>query len=114
LLRGSPIANCNVLFQPTAKNEIVSATGISNAEGIFTLETIETPRRKGAVVGEYVVLFFWRDPNPPLDDHFVPTPPYVIPTKYQQEGIPCIVSGGGQSDINFDLVPELLNLRIFL
>jgi hypothetical protein len=105
LLHGKPIADCNVMFQPTAKNEIISASGISNAEGFFTLKTIETPRRKGAVVGEYVVLFFWRDPKPPLDDHTIITPPYVIPTKYQQEGIPFIVPVGGQSDIIFDLVP---------
>ncbi|MDR3196632.1 MAG: carboxypeptidase-like regulatory domain-containing protein [Planctomycetaceae bacterium] len=102
-LQGKPIADCSITFQPTAKNQIVAASGLTNAEGNFSLETIESPRRKGAVAGEYQVKFFWRDPD---FDEAKPKPiPYQIPAKYQQEGISFTVPNGGQTDIVFDLVP---------
>jgi hypothetical protein len=102
-LQGKPITDCSVTFQPTAKNPIVAASGLTDAEGNFSLETIESPRRKGAAVGEYQVKFFWRDPDFNETKH---TPaPYQIPAKYQQEGIIFIVPNGGKTDIVFDLVP---------
>jgi hypothetical protein len=102
-LQGKPIADCSITFQPTAKNPIVAASGLTDAEGNFSLETIESPRRKGAAVGEYQVKFFWRDP---AFDETNPKPaPYQIPAKYQQEGITFTVPNGGKTDAVFDLVP---------
>lgn len=102
-LQGKPIAECVVTFQPTATNQVVSANARTDARGHFVLETIESPRRTGAAVGEYKVLFAWVDPEP--DERNPKKPPYVIPPKYQQEGIPFIVSPKGNKDIVFDLQP---------
>ncbi|MDR3198989.1 MAG: hypothetical protein LBU34_14075 [Planctomycetaceae bacterium] len=103
ILQGKPIADCNITFQPTTKNPIVAASGLTDTEGNFSLETIESPRRKGAVSGEYHVKFFWRDP---AFDETKPKPaPYQIPAKYQQEGIVFTVPNKGKTDVVFELVP---------
>ncbi|MDR2115005.1 MAG: hypothetical protein LBP87_01340, partial [Planctomycetaceae bacterium] len=88
---------------PTAKKPIVAASGLTDIRGNFSLETIESPRRKGAVAGEYQVKFFWRDPA--FDETKNKPAPYQIPTKYQQEGIIFVVPNEGKTDIVFDLVP---------
>jgi hypothetical protein len=103
MLQGKPITDCSLSFQPTTKNPIVAAAGLTDAEGNFSLETIESPRRKGVVVGEYQVKFFWRDP---AFDETKPKPaPYQIPAKYQQEGIIFTVPNDGKTDVVFDLIP---------
>ncbi|MDR2757637.1 MAG: hypothetical protein LBC20_18255 [Planctomycetaceae bacterium] len=102
-LQGKPIADCSITFQPTAKNPIVAAFGLTDVNGKFSLETIESPKRKGAVAGEYQVKFFWRDPD--FDETKSKPAPYQIPVKYQQEGITFIVPNEGKTDVVFDLVP---------
>ncbi|MDO5310163.1 MAG: carboxypeptidase-like regulatory domain-containing protein [Planctomycetia bacterium] len=52
-LDGEPVADAKIVFSPVGSGE--SASGVSDAEGVYTLTTNGGAPGKGALVGEYQV-----------------------------------------------------------
>ena len=98
-----------VSFEPTKDNEQPAAFGTTDANGNFSLTTVEAPKqRAGASPGEYTVRFCWRDPAanlPDYDESKPVTPPYKMPVQYEQQGLVFELPVKGKTDIAFDLTP---------
>jgi len=105
-LDGKPLANALVAFQPMATpgkpNAGMGSTGITDANGKYTLKTVDTDR-SGAVVAKHSVMITMKPESSDLD---VPRPPQkaLLPAKYNhQSELQFDVQPGGTDAANFDL-----------
>jgi hypothetical protein len=89
---GQPLANAHVLFQPIAEGTAVEAgpesVGRTDANGQFSLETIE-PQRRGAMIGKHRVSVTIPEEEQRYgggtEDGSVPVgrPKYTLPDRYR-------------------------------
>jgi len=100
-MNGEPLLDCGVLFQRTGGG--ISASGVTDAQGKFTLKTIEDNRRNGVPPGEYSVYLGWTDPEASLEKTATPTPPYQVPAQAANGSIKFTVPASGSDQANFAL-----------
>ncbi len=103
---GKPMANVNVSFQPKSEEGASGKTGpgsvgLTDAQGIFTLRTVE-PEQDGAVVGKHVVRLARTHKQDPTDDRSTPRQ-FLLPMKYRDGSLTFTVPAEGTSEANFDL-----------
>ena len=99
-LDGSAIEDCRVLFIPKAEG--TASAGVTDKEGKFLLETLETKQRKGILPGGYTATFAWNSPDG-MDEYSTIKQPYDIPRHYSMEGIPVEITREGDKHFNFEL-----------
>jgi hypothetical protein len=110
-VNGKPVEKVAVMFQPVAAegkiNSGIGSTGISDADGRYTLILIGTKNTKGAVIGKHKVRFEnYTDPGDTSDDRSKPkrTQPTVrIPQRYYDKPMDYDVTSGGTAKADFDL-----------
>ena len=100
-MNGEPLLDCGVLFQRTGGG--IGASGVTDAEGKFTLKTIEEKRRNGVPPGEYTVYLGWTDPEASVEKMATPIPPYQVPVKASNGSIRFTVPTTGSDKAIFDL-----------
>lgn len=104
---GKPAPNIAVVFQPisTGKEEAgMGSTGVTDAQGRFTLTLTGTEKRPGAVVGKHRVTFSGAaDQRAETDDTVRPGTPDPIPAKYREKPLEFEVPAGGTDKANFNL-----------
>jgi hypothetical protein len=105
-VRGKPMANCNVLFQPAAAPNSGGDAGFgsyahTDGDGRFALKTVDG--KPGAVVGKHVVRINVPDPERAKNDFSPPAPPPTpFPPKAYNGTLMFEVSAGGTDKANFD------------
>jgi hypothetical protein len=104
-LDGKPLANALVAFQPMATagkpNAGMGSTGVTDANGKYTLKTVDTDR-SGAVVAKHSVMINMKVEGGELDT--LRPPPKGLPAKYnRQSELQFDVQPGGSDAANFDL-----------
>lgn len=104
---GKPAANIAVVFQPVASGKGEAgpgSTGVTDAQGRFTLILTGTDKRPGAVVGRHRVTFSGmaaqRDET---DDTVKPGPPDPVPAKYREKPLEFEVPASGTDKADFKL-----------
>lgn len=104
---GKPAPNIAVVFQPVAsgKEEAgMGSTGVTDAQGRFTLTLTGADKRPGAVVGRHRVTFSGaaaqRDET---DDTVKPGAPDPIPARYREKPLEFEVPAGGTDKADFKL-----------
>lgn len=104
---GKPAPNIAVVFQPVAggKEEAgVGSTGVTDAQGRFTLTLTGTEKRPGAVVGRHRVTFSGAAaPRAETDDSAQASPPDPVPARYREKPLEFEVPPGGTDQANFNL-----------
>ncbi|MEA1950547.1 MAG: hypothetical protein U9N87_04135 [Planctomycetota bacterium] len=101
-----PMANVNVSFQPKSEGGESGKTGpgsvgLTDAQGRFTLRTVE-PEQDGAVVGRHVVRLARTQKQDPTDDRSTPRQ-FLLPMKCRDGSLIFTVPAEGTSEANFDL-----------
>ena len=108
LIDKRPVANVEVTFYPTNGKDLPSASGVTDAEGNYTLQAfVGNATADGAVVGESRVSFsmsrittskktFSKDRRGGKDES-------VIPAKYRDSQLTFTVPPDGTKEANFDL-----------
>jgi hypothetical protein len=107
-LDGKPLEGFQVFFQPIhgeTSKPMLTASGLTNAHGKFTLKTVEENPRKGVSVGEYRVTIGWVDPDSMSlgDSEPQRQPPVNIPVNIQTEGVLFTVPPKGTPNADFYL-----------
>ena len=100
-MKGEPLKDCGVLFQRVGGG--VGASGVTDAEGKYTMKTVEENRRAGVSPGEYTVYLGWTDPEASLEKTATPIPPYQVPTKASNGSIKFTVPAAGTDKADFAL-----------
>ncbi len=113
LLDGKPVTQAKIVFMPSATTDDGEAgpysQGLTNAEGRFTLETVETAPRKGAVVGPHRIIVSTKQArlDPEVLDREIIDVPESIPweyTYYKRSPLVYDVPRGGTNSADFALV----------
>jgi len=108
-LDGKPAAGIHVTFTPVAERpgqEVgVGSTGVTDAQGRFTLRTIAKNRRSGAVVGKHSVVFSVPAEQAPDQDVSLP-PKIVLPERFTNGSIIFEVPPGGTNKADFALTTK--------
>lgn len=106
---GEPAANCRVTFQPTENNEGpgIGSVGDTDEEGKYTLKTIESDPRPGAVPGEARVTIFYLDPASfDQEEGLAPgsgePAPFVVPAEWRSGEEIFVVPEEGTDQANFE------------
>ncbi len=106
-LDGKPIADVLISFQPVstgpnAPNPGPGSTGLTDAQGRFTLRSIE-PEERGAVVGKHVVRLTTahKDTNPA--DDAAPVVENILPASCLDGSMTFQVEPDGTDVANFDV-----------
>lgn len=107
-LDGKPLEGFQVFFQPIhgeTSQTMLTASGLTDAQGRFTLKTVEEKPRKGVSVGEYRVFIGWVDPDSMSlgDSEPQRQPPVKIPVNIQTEGVLFTVPPNGIQTADFHL-----------
>jgi len=96
-LDGKPLANARVVFQPIGSpgkpNAGMGSTGDTDANGKYTLKTVDTDQ-SGAVVAKHSVIISLKTESSDLDT-YRPPPQKGLPAKYNR-----------QSELQFDVTPQ--------
>ena len=104
---GKPAANIAVVFQPiaTGKGEAgMGSTGVTDAQGRFTLTLTGSDKRPGAVVGKHRVTFSGQAAQrAETDDTVKLGPPDPVPPKYREKPLEFEVPAGGTDKADFKL-----------
>ncbi len=104
-LDGQPLANVNVVFQPTAdKAGIVpgpGSMGTTDAQGQYTLRLMADSPRPGAVVGHHMVHFAVVVQQPKAGQEIPTANP--LASKIPATALEFDVPAGGSNQANFDL-----------
>lgn len=105
VFQGRPLAGFAVEFSSTAEaTKGVSAVGVADSAGRFTLETRQAGKqRPGAVAGSHTVVVL---PPPPFGSEGKPIEP--VPIKYashSQSGLTAEVVADHPNDIRLELEP---------
>jgi hypothetical protein len=108
-LDGNPTADIQVLFQPTGVGEGnpgPGSQGITDAQGRFTLQTVDGSRA-GAVPGTHRVTLTWVDPNASDEDtgegpDAPAVPQFKLPPKARDGSIEFTVPEGGTDQADFE------------
>jgi len=108
-LDGQPLADATVGFYPVGANADVMSSGKTNANGEYTLKTVQK-NQTGAVVGKHRVSITVEpdlvgNSDLPADKLGKVARPPKLPAKYQGQDseLKCDVPSGGKMDANFDL-----------
>lgn len=104
---GKPAPNIAVVFQPVAsgKEEAgMGSTGVTDAQGRFTLTLTGTDKRPGAVVGRHRVTFSGAaTQRAETDDTVRPGVPDPVPARYREKPLEFEVPAGGTDKADFKL-----------
>ncbi len=104
---GKPAPNIAVVFQPVAsgKEEAgMGSTGVTDAQGRFTLMLTGTDKRPGAVVGKHRVTFSgMTEQRADSDDTVRPGTPDPIPPRYREKPLEFEVPASGTDKADFKL-----------
>ena len=114
---GEPIEGVHVTFMPRDPGADLSAGGITNASGRFTLTAGGSPAGSGAVPGSYDVTFSKLEHAipPPLEGRprvfHLPGPTYLVPQRYESPSTsniePVTVSTNRRENVfTFDLTSQ--------
>lgn len=104
---GQPAQNVRVVFQSASNDAIVPpvATGLTNAEGQYSLSLAEK-KKKGAVPGPYVVFLTWSDPdaveNPVEGLTEEKAAPFRLPPRANSGELRYDVPDKGTKEANFE------------
>lgn len=99
-LDGKPEAGIVVTFTP--KGGGIAASGITDQEGRYQLQTVEQPRRVGAVPGMYSVTFALPDAASETDE-VVPVSGRTLAERFTDGSITFEVGPKGTNEANFEL-----------
>ena len=106
-MKGKPLANIQVSFQPVSKrsdepNPGPGSYATTDADGRYTLRTIE-PEADGAVVGQHKVRLATKaPPQDPADDR-APVYKEIVPPQWRDGSKTFEVPPGGTDQANFDI-----------
>jgi len=108
-LDGKPVANVRVVFQPSGgKNGMEpgpGSSGVTDAQGQYTLTTTSAKPKPGAVIGTHTVQFGAVMMPKPGQEAAIPDPKAPkIPSTSQVFEVPT----AGTDQANFDLKPQAL------
>jgi hypothetical protein len=106
-MAGKPLADVKVSFQPTAKspgqpNPGPGSYGTTDAEGRFTLRTIE-PEADGAVVGTHRVHLRTKPPAQDPTDDRAPVFKEIVPPRWRDGSQTFEVPPEGTQQADFEL-----------
>ena len=108
-LDGDPVADIQVLFQPTGVGEGEpgpGSRGLTGADGRYKLETMDGSRN-GAVPGTHKVMLSYVDPNADPDAETgeggeEPPPVFKLPPKARDGSLKYTVPEGGTDEADFE------------
>jgi len=98
-LNKKPLADAYVVFQPTVGEPNELSQGKTDADGNFTLESIQGT--VGAKVGDHTVAITTVPPDA-MDDERSPLPRDQVPQEYRDRPLEFTVAAG-ENEANFDL-----------
>lgn len=103
MLNGKPVKDCQVMFEPLRENSTLGprAIGITDADGQYTLASVET-EKEGVAVGKCRIRLAWEDPEPSTE-YGAPSkqPPYQLPKKASDGSMTYDVPSGGTDKADF-------------
>jgi hypothetical protein len=105
-LDGKAMPGIQVTFQPMAPQKGIAGPGssaVTDAEGRYTLKTVGTSPRPGAVVGKHTVRFAKSDQRASSDDSLPAVAKDPVPAKDREQGRPFDVPAGGTDKADFVL-----------
>lgn len=103
---GEPTENIMVNFQPAEGTTGPGSVGITSADGTYSLETVGSDSKPGAVPGKHTVSLFYKDPNEDTSVDYDPDPdepPVVLPPEAYNQSITFEVPPEGTDSADFDL-----------
>lgn len=115
---GEPAKDISVVFEPISQAAIAQplASGMTDAEGNYSLELAGSKKKNGAMPGEYAVFFTWIDPNAdpsPESAGYKENPcPYKIPDKARLGYVRFTVPDRGPCTADFAFTEEDLQEKI--
>ena len=113
LLDGSPVPEAKVVFMPTSQTSDGEAgpysMGVTDAEGVFTLNSVEKKPHAGAVVGPHKIIVSTKRSHlapDSLDVEIIDSPETIPPqySHYKKTTLQFEVPSGGTDEANLDLV----------
>lgn len=103
-LDGEPLAGARITFQPTGVDPGPGSFGTTDAEGRFSLETMEDTKREGAVPGTHHVQISTVVVGESAgEEDAAPQAGKVLPTKYTDGSLSYDVPQGGTTTADFDI-----------
>lgn len=112
-VNGEPAPNWCVSFQPvgTGSLNIGPASGaITDAQGHFTLRTIEDSPRKGAMAGKFSISFCWNEPISKSDTE-PSQAPFTLPGEATNGSLIFEVPEKGTKEANFTFTAKPRNQK---
>ncbi len=104
---GKPVANIAVVFQPIASGKTEpgpGSTGVTDAQGKYTLTVTSAQKQPGAVVGKHRVTFASQaGARADSDDTVTPQSADPVPAKYRETPLEFAVPSGGTDKADFKL-----------
>jgi hypothetical protein len=104
-LKGKPLADVKVSFQPSQKGKSEpgpGSFGTTDADGRYSLKTVTEPPADGAVVGTHVVTFRITTPQSLTTDEAV-APGIMLPVRAVDGSLSFEVTPEGTDQADFDL-----------
>ncbi len=105
---GKPAADCSVMFTlvTNGNGASISAVGVTDAEGRYTLKTLENTPINGAGIGENRVILKWIDKEYPFTwiEHKAPkrkSAPYALPLQARSGKMRFTVPADGTENADF-------------
>ncbi|MFO7907481.1 MAG: hypothetical protein R6U98_32840 [Pirellulaceae bacterium] len=103
---GEPAESIMVNFQPAEGTTGPGSVGVTSADGTYSLETVGSDSKPGAVVGKHTVSLAYKDPDEDSTVDYQPDPdepPVMLPPEAYDQSITFEVPAEGTDSADFDL-----------